>query len=144
MNDNGTDIVGVSLERSDLFRSIVVVDADLEIVGAADNPILAGDKPPRSDRDIGELEGFDDSLMKIRRWLRGLDEKAYLSFVRPNIGMAAVECCEDLVLGSATAALVDRFVHTHDSVGWKSMPLTRSERANSCLYTRYRISSRTD
>lgn len=62
MYDNGADVVRVSFEGGDLFGGIVIVDSDLEIIGAADDPILAGDEAASSYGDIGELEGLDDCL----------------------------------------------------------------------------------
>lgn len=62
MNDNGTDVIRVSFEGGDLLRSIVVVDTDLEIIGTAHNPVLAGNEAACSYGDIGELEGFDNCL----------------------------------------------------------------------------------
>ena len=62
MDDDGADVVRMCFERCDLFRRIVIVHPDLEIIGAADYPILAGNEAPSSDRDIGELEGFDNGL----------------------------------------------------------------------------------
>lgn len=63
MDNNGTDIIGVCLERGYLFGSIVIVDANLEVIGATDNPILAGYEAASSYRDIGEFKGFDNGLL---------------------------------------------------------------------------------
>ena len=64
MHGDGTNIVGMCLEARDFFRRVVVVYADLEVVRAAYNPILAGDESTRADWDICELECFDDCLCK--------------------------------------------------------------------------------
>lgn len=62
VDDDGANIVRMCFERRDLFGRIIVVHPDLEIVGAAYYPILAGNEAPGPDRDIGELEGFDNGL----------------------------------------------------------------------------------
>lgn len=60
VNSDRSNIVRVSFERCDLLRCIVVVDAELEIVGAADDPVLAGNESSRSHRDIGKFKSFDN------------------------------------------------------------------------------------
>lgn len=62
MDNDGANVVGMCFKRRDLFGRIVVVYPDLEIVGAAYYPVLASNKAPGPDRDIGELEGFDNGL----------------------------------------------------------------------------------
>lgn len=62
MNDNGSDIVGMGLEGCDLFRGVVVVDTELEVVGAANNPVLARDKATGTDGKIGEFERLNSAL----------------------------------------------------------------------------------
>ena len=79
MYHNGTDIIRVSFERSDLLRGVIVVDSDLEIVRATDDPILAGNKSACPHGNICELEGLDDGLC----------------FVGPYVDVAAVEGGED-------------------------------------------------
>lgn len=66
MDDNGSDIIWVGLERGDLFRSVVVVDSQLEIVRAAYDPVLPGDEAPCSYGYICEFEGLDDCLAFVR------------------------------------------------------------------------------
>ena len=60
MNCNRSNIIWMRLERGYLFGGIVVVDAKLEIIGTADDPILAGNEAPSSYGDIGEFKGFDN------------------------------------------------------------------------------------
>ena len=62
MDDNSADIVRVSFEGGDFLRGIVIVDTDLKIIRTAHDPILAGDEPPCSHGDIGELESLDNRL----------------------------------------------------------------------------------
>lgn len=62
MNGNGADVVGVSLEGGDLLGRVVVVDSKLEIIGAANDPVLSRDEATGADGNIGELEGLDDLL----------------------------------------------------------------------------------
>lgn len=64
MYDDGADIIRVSFEGGDLFRGIVVVDSNLEVVGSADNPVLPRNKSASSYRYIGEFEGLDNGLQK--------------------------------------------------------------------------------
>lgn len=62
MNHNGTDIVWMCFEGGDLFRSVVVVNAQLEVIGATDDPILARNEPASSNGDICEFKGLDNGL----------------------------------------------------------------------------------
>lgn len=62
VNDDGANVVGVGFELGDLLGGVVVVDSDLEIVGPADNPVLASNETASSYGDIGKLEGFDNGL----------------------------------------------------------------------------------
>ena len=63
MDNNGADVVRMSFERGDFLRGIIIIDADLEIIGSTNNPILAGDKSPCSNGNIGELESLDNRLI---------------------------------------------------------------------------------
>ena len=65
VNGDGSDVVGVGLEGGDLLGGVIVVDTELEVVGAADDPVLSGNEAAGSDRDIGQLEGFDDLLSLV-------------------------------------------------------------------------------
>ena len=60
MDSDRSDIVRMGFEGSNFLRCIVVVDAKLEIIGTANDPILPRNKAARSNRDIGELKRFDD------------------------------------------------------------------------------------
>ncbi len=62
VHNDGADVVRVRLEGGDLLRGVVVVYAQLEVVGSADDPVLARYKATRAHGDIGQLEGFDDRL----------------------------------------------------------------------------------
>lgn len=62
MNGNRTDVVRVRFEGRDLFGGVVVVDTELEVIRTANNPVLPCDESTGADRDIGELECFDDGL----------------------------------------------------------------------------------
>ena len=62
MDNNGTDIVRVGFEGGYLFGGIVIIDANLEVIGATDYPVLAGYEAASSYRDIGEFESFDNCL----------------------------------------------------------------------------------
>ena len=62
MDDERANVVRVRLERRDLFRGVVVVDAELEVVGTAGDSVLAGNEAPCPEGDIGEFECFDNGL----------------------------------------------------------------------------------
>lgn len=63
MHDDGTDIVWMCFEGGDLFRGVVIVNAQLEVIGTADYPILARNKAAGSNGDIGKFKGFDNGLV---------------------------------------------------------------------------------
>lgn len=63
MDGNGTNVVRVSFEGGDLLGGVIVIDAELEVVRAADNPVLARDESTGTDRNIGKLKCFDDGLI---------------------------------------------------------------------------------
>ena len=65
VNGDGSDVVGVGLEGGDLLGGIIIVDAQLEVVGAADDPVLSGDETAGSDRDVGQLKCLDDLLRLV-------------------------------------------------------------------------------
>ena len=54
-----SDVVRVCLKGRDLFVRVVVEDAELEVVGAGHEPVLAGDEADAADGDLGDLEGLD-------------------------------------------------------------------------------------
>lgn len=62
VDDDGANVVRMCFKGRDLFGRIIVVHPDLKIVGAANYPILTGNEAPGPDRDIGELESFDNGL----------------------------------------------------------------------------------
>lgn len=80
MYGNGTDVVWMGLERRDFLGSVVVVYAELEVIGTCrhyssitvpskgsnnptrNNPVLSRNEPTRSDGDVGEFEGFNNRL----------------------------------------------------------------------------------
>ncbi|KAH3678848.1 hypothetical protein OGATHE_000117 [Ogataea polymorpha] len=57
---NGPNVVRMSFKLSNAFTSIIVVNSNLKIVRTNDNPIFAGDEFPCSNRDIGNINCFDD------------------------------------------------------------------------------------
>lgn len=62
MHNDSPDIVRVSFECGNFFRSIVVEDSQMEVIGANHEPVLAGDEATSANGDIGNLEGFDECL----------------------------------------------------------------------------------
>lgn len=83
MNDDGTDVVRMRLEACDFLAGVVVVYPQLEVIAAAHDPVLPGDKTAGSDRDVGKLEGLDDLL----------------GIVRPDVDVPRVEGRQDPVFG---------------------------------------------
>jgi hypothetical protein len=92
MHDDRAYVVGVRLEGGDFLGGVVVVDAELEVVTAADDPVLAGYEASRADGNIGQFEGFDDCLggRVSVDGEGGQGKVVYLSLVRPDVGMAVV------------------------------------------------------
>lgn len=56
------NVVGVRLERRHLLPRVVVEDAQVEVVGPADEPVASGDEPHAANGNFGHLERFDDGL----------------------------------------------------------------------------------
>ena len=81
MYHDRADVIGMRLERCDLLACVVVVDSQLEVIAAANNPVLARNEAACSYGNIGELKGLNDRL----------------SFVGPDVNVATVEGGEDLV-----------------------------------------------
>lgn len=99
MNGDRANIIRVSFEGGDLLGGIVVVDTELEVIRAANNPVLARNESTGTNRDIGKLECFDDRLgdRGSAALLRDkLGVWTYLRLVRPNVDMAAVESGQNL------------------------------------------------
>lgn len=65
MYNESTNVIGVGFKRSDLLGGVIVVDAQLEIIAAANDPVLPGNEATSANRDVGELESFDDGLRLI-------------------------------------------------------------------------------
>ena len=59
MNSQTSDVIWVRLERSDLLVRVVVEDAELEVVGAGNEPVLAGDEADAADRYFCDLKGLN-------------------------------------------------------------------------------------
>lgn len=79
MHGDTADVVRVGFEVCDFLRGVVVEDAELEVVAAADDPVFAGDEAACAHGHVGEFEGFDDAA----------------GFEGPDVGVAAVEGGED-------------------------------------------------
>ena len=89
MDHNGTDVVWMCFEGCNLLGGVVVVDAELEVIAAADDPVLAGDKAAGAHGHVGQFEGLDDGLR----------------FVGPDVHVAAVEGRKDLGRWSVVVSL---------------------------------------
>jgi hypothetical protein len=74
-----SNVIRVCFKRRDLFCSIVIEDAELKVIGASDDPVLASDEAAGADGYVGYLKGFDSGA----------------GFVGPNVNMARVERGED-------------------------------------------------
>ena len=59
MDSQASDVVGVRLKSRDFFVRVVVEDTELEVVGAGDEPVLAGDEADAADRYFCDLKGLD-------------------------------------------------------------------------------------
>ncbi len=62
MDDNASNVVWMRFEGGDLLGGVVVVDSQLKVIRATYDPILTSDETASADRDICELEGFDNGL----------------------------------------------------------------------------------
>jgi hypothetical protein len=62
VDNDCTNVVGMGFELSDLFRRVVVIDSELEVVRSDNDPVLASDETTGADGNIGNFEGFDDGL----------------------------------------------------------------------------------
>lgn len=92
----------------------------MEVVRTNHEPVFSGDEATGADRDVSDLEGLDESL----------------SLVGPDVDMA----CRLSVISAPPSETswgwvlpLYKVLRIHGSVGWKSIPFTRSERAKSCL-----------
>lgn len=65
MDHNSTNVIRVSLECCDLLGCVVIIDAKVEVIGAAYNPVLPSDEAASANRDICEFEGFDNCLAQV-------------------------------------------------------------------------------
>ena len=61
MYGEATDVVGVCLERGDLFMCVVVEGAQVEIIRASNEPLFPRDKVDASYRNLGHFESLDES-----------------------------------------------------------------------------------
>jgi len=113
------NIIGVCLERCDLLRGVVVVDAQLEVIGTwtamsaslpEDSgvwaltcyyPILPRDEATGAYGYIGELEGLDDGLR----------------YVRPYVDVACFRQRSAYVGGFQLCIPLYKVVRIHGSVG---------------------------
>lgn len=86
-------VVRVGLERRDLLVCIVVEDAQLEVVRAGHEPVLARDKTHAAYGHLGDLEG--------------LDERAAVAVV--DVHGAVVEAGEQPRLGRVKIDILDPF-----------------------------------
>jgi hypothetical protein len=80
----------MGLECRDFFVSVVIEDAELEVVGAGDEPVLARNEFAATNGDLGNLERLDDSACLVvinvhgaiietsqEPWLGGMEVDAF-------------------------------------------------------------------
>ena len=91
MDGQASNVVRVRLKRGDLFVRVVVEDAELEVVGARDEPILARNEADAADGDLRDLER--------------LDQRAGVMVV--DVDRAVVEAGEDPGLGGVEVDALD-------------------------------------
>jgi len=65
MHHYRADVVWMCFEGGYLLRGVVIVDSQLEIVRAADYPVLPCNETTCSYRDVGEFESLDDGLSLV-------------------------------------------------------------------------------
>ena len=85
MNNDGSDIVRMSFKGGDLFGSIVVVHPQLEIVRAADDPILARNEAPSTNWYICKLKSLKNCLLRREHSDQAVDDPTHLCFKRPDV-----------------------------------------------------------
>nr|POF00933.1 phosphatidylglycerol/phosphatidylinositol transfer protein [Quercus suber] len=117
MHNDGTDVIRMCLEGGDLLIGVVVVDAQLEVIATAYNPVFPSDEATSANGHIGELEGLDDRLR----------------LVRPDVDMAAVKRRENLIeLANCASdagvdlASVDLVVHDSDASRRRRLSVSQS------------------
>lgn len=119
VHSNCANIIGMRLERCDLLRGVVVVDAQLEVIGTwtamsaslpEDSgvwaltcyyPILPRDEATGAYGYIGELEGLDDGLR----------------YVRPDVDVACFRQRSAYIGGFQLCIPLYKVVRIHGSVG---------------------------
>src|SRR5689334_5073252 len=79
MHCNTADVIWVCLKVCYFLACVVVEDAKLEVIAAADDPVLAGDEAAGAHGDVRQFEGLDDAA----------------GFEGPDVGVAAVQRRED-------------------------------------------------
>jgi hypothetical protein len=147
------NIVRVGFERSNTFLSVVVVHSEVKVICAAYKPVLAGNESDGSHWDLGDFECLDQSACLVipdediasvetglavryhvhafvvrfavfegerrgQTWMSGTTERA----VKPVSMKSTYQYSE---------ARQKPLTMTHGCVGWKSIALTRDERASS-------------
>lgn len=78
VDDNRPDVIWMRFKRCDLLGGVIVVDAELKVIGTADNPIFSGNEPASSDRDISKLKCLDN---RLHRRLESLETDFYVESV---------------------------------------------------------------
>lgn len=65
MDHNSPDIIWMRFKGGNLFGRVVIIHPDVEIIGTANDPILAGDESSGSNRNISEFESLYDCLFVL-------------------------------------------------------------------------------
>lgn len=105
MHSQASNIVRMRFNSSNLLPGVVVEDAEVKIVGAADKPVSARDETYATNGYFRHFEGFDDRLEEYRR--------GDVSFVRGGEGRGqgtdpGVDVVDYYVPGVETNAVITR------------------------------------
>ena len=126
MNREASNVVGMRLERGDLFVRIVVEDAQLEVVRARDEPVLARDEAAAAHGDLRDLERLDERarvvVVDVNVAVVEPDEEPWLGGVEVD-RLDAVRAVELFALGTGSGAWAGqrgwRLTDTSNNIGFR-------------------------
>ena len=126
MDREAPNVVGVRLERGDLFVRVVVEDAQLEVVRARDEPVLARDEAAAAHGDLRDLERLDERarvvVVDVDVAVVEADEEPWLGGVEVD-RLDAVRPVELFALGTGSGAWAGqrgwRLTDTSSNIGFR-------------------------
>ena len=65
MDQDPADVICMSIPLFDFFKSIVIIDAELQVVGADHDLLFATDEPRGSYWGLADFDGFDRGLLFV-------------------------------------------------------------------------------